>query len=555
MRSVTYHFHELLQLMQQMSYLYDVVRTVDPEECRELIIHESGQVKKGQECFRAWDRNKRCEYCGSYKACMSGERLEKIEYYKDNTYHILMIPIRFMLPDQTKMSCVLECITKSKGIPENVVVPEKKEPEDIGIDPLTGLSTETRFYERAQKLIQKEGGSYYIVAYDISHIEVFREVFGKDKYNEIFSIMGRKLKSLQQPDEVCARLSDGCFVCLVNARNFVEEKLSSIFDDLPEKLENNRFPMVVQAGVYEVTDLSLEVDAMCEMAIMALKSIQDRPGVTYAYFDDCIKEKVLEEQRVIANFRSALDRGEFHIYLQPQVYANGKIQGAEALCRWIKDTGEIVPPVEFIEVLERSELIAKLDAYVWEQAVKVLKSWTGTDMEELYISVNISPKDFYYIDVYQVILDLIEKYGIDRKRLKLEITENFIMGDEKQQLHLVNSLHDAGFDIEIDDFGKGYSSLSALKNIQADVLKIDKEFIKETENSVRSENILATVIDMSNRLDMNVITEGVETKEQLERMVRLGCNMFQGFFFAKPMEVADFEMLFWLQQKEGEGII
>lgn len=159
---------------------------------------------------------------------------------------------------------------------------------------------------------------------------------------------------------------------------------------------------------------------------------------------------------------------------------------------------------------------------------------------DLHISINISAKDFFYLDVYEVITGLVKKYGVDTRNLRLELTETAVV-NENENMEVIRKLHDAGFIIEIDDFGSGYSSLNMLKDVCSDVLKIDREFLRETENAVRSRDILEEIIRLSNRMNMTVITEGVETKEQVEMLTDMGCRVFQGFYFSKPISIQEFE--------------
>ncbi|MCR5452458.1 MAG: EAL domain-containing protein, partial [Lachnospiraceae bacterium] len=170
-----------------------------------------------------------------------------------------------------------------------------------------------------------------------------------------------------------------------------------------------------------------------------------------------------------------------------------------------------------------------------------LFKWKDTEFSDLYISVNISPLDFYYIDVYTTLVDIVKKYDIDRHKLKLEITETAIMSDVEKQILRVADLRNFGFTVEIDDFGAGYSSLAMLKDIEADVLKIDMSFLRETEHAERSRNVLASIVQMADKLKMGTITEGVESINQVDMLNKMGCDRFQGFYFAKPMPVSEFE--------------
>jgi EAL domain-containing protein (putative c-di-GMP-specific phosphodiesterase class I) len=183
----------------------------------------------------------------------------------------------------------------------------------------------------------------------------------------------------------------------------------------------------------------------------------------------------------------------------------------------------------------------KLDLHVWNLAAQKLKEWKERGYEDRYISVNISPKDFFFVDIFKEFSSLVHTYGISPKNLKLEITESAIIADLPKQLALIKKLRAAGFDVEMDDFGSGYSSLNMLKDISVDVLKIDMEFLRESESRERSRTILRTIVALSKELGMPVITEGVETGDSVEYLKEIGCDMFQGYYFAKPMTVSEYE--------------
>lgn len=230
------------------------------------------------------------------------------------------------------------------------------------------------------------------------------------------------------------------------------------------------------------------------------------------------------------------------MYLQPLVDRTGTVVGAEALARWQRPDGTMVMPADFIETLENSGLIHRLDMYIWELAVKQLSEWKDTERSRLTISVNMSARDFYSIEVYDVLTKLTEKYGVDSSRLRLEITETALLVEPEKSNDVISRLRGKGFLVEVDDFGKGYSSLSMLKNIQADVLKIDMNFLREIKDRERSRIILQSVISLAESLGMDVITEGVETESQLKELSEMGCSHFQGYYFSKPIPVEEFEM-------------
>ena len=440
------------------------------------------------------------------------------------------------------MRFVLECI----NIENDVSLREERKDNSTGsqifTDPLTRLNNWDGFFQNARKqMIRQPDKDWVVIVYDIVSFKLVNDLFGEEKGDEVLLRMAELIKSKCQPGEVCARLRGDLFALLIYKEHYDSSYMISASKDLPNLINSSQFHLHIQGGSYIVTDKTLMISSMVDRAQLALSTIKGSNEQKMAEFDDDLMLMVLREQQIITDFTRALKEGEFRMYLQPQVSYAGEVKGAEALVRWIREDGTVVPPSDFLDVLERTELITELDKFMWEEAAKTLASWKGTDMEQLYISINISPRDFFFVDVYNFVNELVHKYDLDKKQLKLEITETILMQDALKQLALVNRLHDEGFDIEIDDFGKGYSSLSLLKDINADVIKIDKEFLRETENSKRSEDILGTVIDMSQRLSMRVITEGVETKQQLDKMIKLGCYIFQGYYFAKPMSVLEFQ--------------
>ncbi|MGX8720863.1 MAG: EAL domain-containing protein [Eubacteriales bacterium] len=244
---------------------------------------------------------------------------------------------------------------------------------------------------------------------------------------------------------------------------------------------------------------------------------------------------------MLGSFDEALSGGQFKMYLQPQVTKDGSVIGAEALARWHRPDGTIVMPGDFIETLETAGQIHKLDRYIWELAVKQLSMWKNTEKQKLAVSVNVSVRDFYNMDVVRVMTELVEKYGVDSHLLRIEITETAVLGNLDACRAIVSELRQKGFLVEIDDFGKDNSTLSFLKDIKADILKIDMSFLREIGNSERSRVILQSVISMAYSLGMDVITEGVETEDQLHILTEMGCKYFQGFLFSRPIPVDVFE--------------
>ena len=197
-------------------------------------------------------------------------------------------------------------------------------------------------------------------------------------------------------------------------------------------------------------------------------------------------------------------------------------------------------PAVFIPLLEKNGLIVEVDRHIWRCACEILSSWKkqGNDM---FISINISPKNFYYIDVVSEIKALVEEYDIEPKKLRIEITETVMMNDAQEKFKLLDELRNDGFIVEMDDFGSGYSSLNLLKDMPVDVLKIDMKFLSSSDNDEKARTIIRNIIQLSEDLHITSLTEGVETVEQYSELSQIGCKLFQGYYFAKPLPRKEFE--------------
>lgn len=547
-----YGIGEMREFLRNMSGMYDLVRVVDPIECRIIELGEDGRISMEKSCYGIWNSKNKCANCSSANACRTGCHQEKTEYFKNNIYHIQSNPVTLTLSDGGTYDAVVELVSVSEA-PEGFTGDgiNDRESENKGDkaikyrvlhDSLTGMLDAEAFYEGARELIiENPDTSWKLIIGDILQFRLINSLFGVEKGNEILFKTAELLKKLAGDNSgMCSRLYRDKFAVLMPSDKYSEDMLTETAKAIGKEFSTGTYTVRLKFGVYDIPDKDIPVSVMCDRANLAIKS-KDNYGSTVAYFDDVIMQKSIDEQKVVSGFESALAEGQIKMYLQPIVKKDGRVLGAEALARWILPDGTVVPPPEFIETLEKAALIHKLDRNIWEQAVKLLKSWKNTEKQALTISVNLSVKDFYSMDVYKVLTELMEGYGVGYDKLRLEITESVLIEDPENIYPVVAKLKNAGFLVEIDDFGKGQSSLSLLKDIDVDILKIDKEFLHETENAERSRIILRSVIAMAKELGMKVISEGVETDTQLEYLKSMGCNYFQGYYFSKPVPVDEFE--------------
>ncbi len=409
-------------------------------------------------------------------------------------------------------------------------------------DRLTGIYNREYFYDTVTERVRAaEENTYCMVCSDIKNFKLINDIFGIDEGDEILISIADTLRKLSCPGAVYARLSGDRFAICLPQESYDEKTFIDAFHKANEKEGSANCRVYVHIGVYNIIDKNIDVSVMCDRAYMAIKTIKASFTDTIAYYDDEIRQTSISEQKVTGEFEEALAEGQFCIYIQPQISANGDVLGGEALVRWLHPQNGLIPPGAFIGILERTGLICRLDMHTWELACRKLREWKDRGLDGYHISVNISPKDFYFTDIYETFTHLVEKYGIDPHALRLEVTETAIMSDFNKQYALIQRLREYGFLVEIDDFGSGYSSLNVLKDMIVDTLKIDMCFLRETEQRDRSKTILRTIISMSKELGMEVITEGVETKAHVDFLTDMGCDVFQGYYFARPMPVSEFE--------------
>ena len=409
-------------------------------------------------------------------------------------------------------------------------------------DSLTGLLNRDGFYETVRTALDRAPHvRHLMVCFNFKDFKYVNNFFGMQKGDEMLVNAADEITSHMRDGDILGRLYADNYALLMPKDHFDEWRFRDYIRDFSKRIVENSYNVYIHSGIYEITDPTMEVSMMCDYANLAIDSVRSEARNRVAYYSDDMMDSLINEKSIISDFDQAIREGQIMIYLQPQFTKFGKLVGSEALVRWKHPEKGMISPGEFIPVLEENGLIYRLDRYVWEQAAKLLQGWKGTDKEEQYISVNISAKDIYYLDVFDTFKEFRDRFEIDSKKLKLEITETAVMYDVNRYIKLVDDLHTCGFEVEMDDFGSGYSSLSMLKDIDIDILKIDMAFLQEAETKERGSVILKSVIDMAKNLHIPVITEGVETEDQMQLLTMLGSDMFQGYYFARPMPVSEFE--------------
>ena len=423
---------------------------------------------------------------------------------------------------------------------ENAAVYAKLEYR-LNYDSLTKAYNRYGFYKNAQKLIKEHTDTEYcLILSDIKSFKLINEIYGENIADKILIDEVNIIRQKMKGNSVLGRLN-GDIIAMVIPKEYLSEKeFSDMIKLLSDRYSNKNFRLHIYLGVYYIKDVNETIRQMVDKVSLVIMKSKGNMSNYILYYDENSYRNDIFKQQLIGEFETALNENQFCMYLQPQTDKDGNMLGAEALIRWNHPNMGLIMPGAFIECFEDAGLIYRLDNYRWEEAAKQLKIWKDSGYN-YYISVNISAKDFYHIDVYQTFKNLVSKYGIDTDKLHIEITETALSEDKQAAHKTIERLHDEGFIIEIDDFGSGYSSFNFLKDVCADVIKIDRVFLKKSSHEERGEQILRSIISLSHDIGMDVITEGVENVDQLSMLAKMNCDWFQGYYFSKPITVGDFE--------------
>lgn len=534
---------EAARWVRQEKRKWQTVRLINPDENREIVVTPEG-FQYGDFCQRK-DRNG-CAACWNFRACHMEEKVYARIRKGNQMLQIRTTPFRLMTESGVQVPVVMECMHSrpATGQEMNRVqsLSSRRNTVGQGRDSLTGLLNKRGFCRRVRKeLMKQQQENYVIITLNIHNFRLIGELYGEGKANRVLMILAGRIREGLSDHSYAARIYGDEFAIFCRSGGFQERNLKKLLKDISLAVEKDIYHIQVHAGVYAITAPDIPVPIMINHADMARKSIIGKVNRRFAYYNPKLMKKLIKGQRLVNMFKGALERGEFTIYLQPQVNRDKKVVSAEVLARWITPDGTAISPAEFIPVLENSGQIVELDRFIWEEAARLLKKWMGTPLEPLTISVNVSPQDFEYMDVVNTFISFADTYGIDRKKLKIEITESSILSRRVKESRVIDRLVDAGFQLEIDDFGKGYSSLNTLKDINARTLKLDMAFLQMTEkDKKRGEVIIESVIQMGKRLGMHIVAEGVETVKERDYLIHLGCDYLQGYLFSWPVPVPGF---------------
>ena len=413
------------------------------------------------------------------------------------------------------------------------------------IDPLTGCYNLTGFHRRVDEWIAANPDrKYRMQRYNIDRFRDINGVYGYKTGDKLLRDVGLYMRKKDSADSFSAHIGADHFVrfCAADIMT-VLECCDNFLDGFADYDLN--IPITPHIGVYDLCEKGVDSFGMSYRALLALQTIKGDMNKKIAYYKSEMLKKEQEHLQLLKGVESAIKNEQFEVWFQPQVdYYTKRIIGAEALLRWRHPTKGLLTPASFVPLLEKSNYVSKTDNYVIQKTCRYLRKWMDAlPQEDIKVSVNLSRHDFYDRAFFAKTERILQSCGIPYSALHLEITESAYMTNPDQLIKEIDKLRQKGFCVEIDDFGTGYSSLNLLKSVSVDKIKLDMKFLSVGGDRKKSEVIIAAVIKAAQTLGLQVIAEGVETKQQADMLLGFGCNQMQGYFFSKPVTAEQYEDL------------
>lgn len=410
-------------------------------------------------------------------------------------------------------------------------------------DQLTGLYNREYFYRYAEiydTFHQDEATDALVL--DVSHFRVMNERFGRAYADEVLKRIGAELYKFVR--------SSGGIACRREADTFhVYCPHMTDYAPLAQQVTaaacgKDKVRVHIRIGVYPRVDKTIDMELRFDHAKSAADSIRNSFSESVAMYDESLREVETFTGRLLDDFRSALTQKQFAVYFQPKYGIRSPkpvLCGAEALVRWQHPELGMIPPARFVPLFESNGLIRELDHYIWRETAAQIGDWKKRLGRSVPVSVNVSRIDMMDPDLADTFCRLVEENGLNFDDLHLEITESAYTEDSDEIVRVVSGLRAKGFKIEMDDFGAGYSSLNMITKLPIDALKLDMMFIRTAFHETGNTGILKIMLDISRYLSVPMIAEGVETEEQMLTLQGLGCDIVQGYYFARPMPAKEFE--------------
>ncbi|MBR3308260.1 MAG: EAL domain-containing protein [Lachnospiraceae bacterium] len=413
-------------------------------------------------------------------------------------------------------------------------------------DPITGHHNWNHLVPFLEMPMHKGIRDYAFAHFDIKAFRVINEFFGHNVAN---SVLCRVVKAMEEADFIytSARCHNDNFAMLIKDMPQEEmlEKLKAFFDGLSRLDEDPDYRIYYRCGLVPMQRSMLLGNRVADAGKFA-QAMGTKLGETeITVYTDEIHEDIMWSNYIKAYVDTAIAKDEFTVFLQPKIDAvSGKLVGSEALIRWRYKGEELLPPSRFIPFFEKDNTVGKIDDIVLKKVCEALAEWKKEGRALCPVSVNLSRKQLYDRTLTEDLLRIVDSYGTDHSLIDFELTESAGYEDAEHMIRVLNELRESGFEVSMDDFGTGYSSLSLLTEMPLDTLKIDKSFVDKIGIAGEEENdiiVLKHIITLAKELGIRCLAEGAESREQVDRLVELGCNIIQGYYYSRPIPIAEFE--------------
>ncbi len=560
-------------LRDDTAHAFDIVQnpmiiidkdTYDIVYCNDISHEYYPDIMVGAKCYMCLSQqNAPCNDCPMYRGGDKPIVVSRHNKVFNEHLDARFIPIKWSMGKNTfLMSMAGHKQTKAEKLKQELeqnINIEKKIAEASYKDMVTGFGNFEKFKLDAQGILDENQNDNFVLCYfNIKSFKYINEAYGYSVGDTTLKTVAEILDKYTGENEAFARVINDTFIMLLHY--YDNASFMRTFDSIKNevhdacKLIQDKFSIEFVTGILIIDESMHTYDIMhlVDRAIMTEKSIDEKSGISYAYYDDEYHKKILNAAQIENSMYDALENGEFCAYAQPKYdISSQKLIGSELLVRWLSPTRGFLEPASFIPTFEKNGFIYNIDFFMLEEACKSIRKYLDEDIEALPFSVNLSRATVSHKDLLTRIQNTVDKYFIPHHYIEFEITESVFSEQYEEMISVLKQLKDMDFLINMDDFGSGYSSLTLLKDLPVDIIKLDHDFLsRSAANDERAIHILKGIIDMAHAMDIKIVSEGIETDEQLDMLKSINCEIGQGFLFAKPMPIDDFDKLMLENSKE-----
>lgn len=412
-------------------------------------------------------------------------------------------------------------------------------------DITTKMSNRDYFIKRTLELLAEDTEqSLTLLGFGITNLSTVNSLYGPEEGDKLLRYVAGQLKTYDLGEGFCALVQTNLFAILLKDAD--EESVVSLIRNITEQIVNvtDIFSIELAFGIYRIADREERVSEMLSRMVLAQRYAINVENRNYAWFDADMKKQYEENKQMCKEMEQALDERKFVMYLQPMVDLHiYQIHSAEALVRWEHEEKGLLSPYAFLPLFENTNLMLKLDYYMWEEACKTIRRWIDNKLQPLPLMLNISPIHLENVGFIEKLSKLLEHYKLRKDMLVLELPERALTNSDETVKKTVQKLADKGFILSVDNFGGMHSPVNLLRDMPFSMVKLDRKFLTENSKDEEGQTILRYLIAMAKELDLTVVVEGVETQEQVNFLTEIGCDIAQGYFFSKPVSLRDFDQL------------